>query len=118
MSNQEKVLRILIRERDWLATYDFQNRHGIFVGHRAPARISEVALAHPDMIDTDTSDKTYKYRFKIEDTDKFLPTLPEDFRRAVEEELKGQKIPYYKIVREFQVIGDVAREVFTRKLVH
>lgn len=116
-TNQEKVLRILIKENGWLFTFDFQNRHGIFVGHRGPARISEVANNFPEMIETDRSDKTFKYRFKIEDTDKFLPRLPDNFRRVVEEELKGNHIPYYKIVREYDTSGPVAIERIIKKLV-
>ncbi len=117
VTNQEKVLQILIRERDWLPTFDFQSRHGIFVGHRGPARISEVANDHPEMIETDRSDKTYKYRFKIEETEKFLPKLPEHFRKVVEGELKESKIPYYKVVREINSEGPIAIERIIRKLI-
>jgi len=90
-TNQLKVLEIAIREGgNWLPTFDFQARHGIFVGHRGHARISEMQKKYPEMIEVRTIEgkRTFEYRFKIDETEKFMWTLPPDVKKFVEETLK------------------------------
>ena len=87
-SQIEKTLRILIEEyiknKDaYLKTYEFMQRGQHFVGHRAPARISELSLQYGNMVDIDTSERTYKYRFKGEDVKMFFDYLPDNFKKII-----------------------------------
>lgn len=99
-TQQERVLAILIREQGWLPTYDFQNRFDIFVGHRGPARISELANQYPDMIEQRKMEgkKTYEYRFKVENSHLFFDMLPPKLRKIVLETVRGAKIPMQRYV--------------------
>lgn len=110
MTNKEKVLCILIREKTWLPTYEFQNRHGIFVGHRGPARISELQKEYPYMVEVEQipGKRTYQYRFRSENTLDFLPKLSPEMRKLVETEMKQSGILYQKVVRR-TVIDNVNR---------
>lgn len=110
-TQQEKVLLMLIRSKGaWIPTFDFQSLHGLFVGHRAPARISELANEFKEMIQTERIEgkRTFKYRLRVENSVRFLPTLPDDMRRLVETEMREQEVGYSKLVREWDTSGKVA----------
>jgi len=98
-TQQQKVLQILIRDGGWIPTYEFQNRCGIFLGHRGPARISELANEFPEMIQTDKSDRIYKYRFRFDNVHVALEAYAEwkAFMR-VELEKAGRTFKQYKTV--------------------
>lgn len=102
-----KVVEIAIREGKFLPTYDFENRHGVFVGHRGPARISEVANTYPQMIETDKQGKTYRYRFRFENSAEFMPLLSESWRVFIRQILKetGHTYKVYKQVPVFTESG-------------
>lgn len=68
---------ILIRDGGWIPTYAFQDRCGIFIGHRAPARISELANEMPELIETDKSNHVYNYRLRLDNIHLALEAYPE-----------------------------------------
>lgn len=88
-TDKEKVLRYLINEGNWLYSYDFiGQKPGVFLSHRGPARISELATKYPELIQTDQSEKTYKYRFRFDNTLISLKTLPARLELFVQSELR------------------------------
>lgn len=120
MTNKEKVLCILIREHDWLPTYEFQNRHGIFAGHRGPARISELQKQYPEMVAVDNipGKRTYKYRFRSENSLEFLPKLSPELKLLVETEMKQTGIMYSKkvqrvVIDELTGTAKIIEEIIT-----
>ena len=115
-TNQMKVIEISVREGNWLPAYDFEKRHDIFVGHRGPARISEVANLYPQMIETDKSKKVYRYRFRVENTAEFMPFIPESWRILIRETLT--KIGrHYKVYEEKPVFLESGAVRFEKVLV-
>lgn len=107
-TQKEKVLKILIRDGGWIPTYEFQNRCGIFVGHRGPARISELSIEYPEMVETDKSERVYKYRFRFDNTHVALEVYPE-WRTFLRAELSksGRTFKQYKFVPEDLPNGSV-----------
>ncbi len=108
MTQKEKVLAMLIRNGGWLHTYETQHQGDLFVGHRGPARISELANDYPELVETDKTEKTYKYRFRFDNVHVALDVYPK-WRVFVREELKKAKAPFkeYKIVYEDTGLGTV-----------
>lgn len=96
----DKILMILIEEykqdpKKYLSTFEFMQRASHFIGHRAPARISELSLDYPDMIETDKTEKVYKYRFKGENVNQFYGKLPKKFKDII----RGFRIPVHEHVQ-------------------
>lgn len=104
-TNKLKVLEILIAEKDWLPVYNFQDRHGIFVGHRAPARISELAKEYPTMVEERKIEdkRSYEYRFRKENIEYLFNTLPEELKKFVRSLLEKYHYTFTveKLVPEF-----------------
>ena len=88
MTQHEKIIAIMIREPEkWWHAEDLMSYGDIFVGYKAQARISELALNYPEMIERQKSAKgnrQHMYRFRIENWREYLPKLPEDLRDFVE----------------------------------
>lgn len=87
----EKVLAMMIRDRSperfWYAWEYIGQVHGLFVGHRAPARISELGIDYPDMIESKKDGKYVIFRFRIENYEQFKEKLPASLRAVVTREL-------------------------------
>ena len=110
MTEHKKVLRILIGgSQKWYATYDFVgNTNGTFLSHRGPARISELASKYPEMIQTDATEKVYKYRFKFDNSYLFLQILPKDLADFVREEMSELGHSYQEDKQHVEIRGGVA----------
>ena len=102
LTNHQKVLRILIgNHKEWYFTYDFVGEQfGTFMSHRGPARVSELSKQYPCMIDTDKEGRTFKYRFRFNQTLNFLPMLPKNLKDFVIYELKKNEREYKVLSRE------------------
>ena len=100
-TQKQKVLQILVRDGSWIPTFEFQNRCGIFVGHRGPARISELSIEYPEMVETDKTGKVYKYRFRFDNVHMALEAYP-TWRKLLREELTnaGRSFKQYKTIYE------------------
>lgn len=112
MTQLQKALAILIRDGGWIPTYEFQNRCGLFIGHRGPARISDLAIDYPEMVEVDKKEKTYKYRFKFDNVPLILQAYPR-WRELIKAELTAAKRPFkqYKTVYEDTGEGTVRPRV-------
>ncbi len=90
-TQSEKVIAMMIRdntpERFWYAWEYIGHVHGLFVGHRAPARISELAIDFPDMIESKKDGKYVIFRFRFENYENFKEKLPMSLRAIVVREL-------------------------------
>lgn len=79
------------KKDEWWHAYSFLGEvYQLFVGHRAPARISEVANKYPEMIETmrdPDKPRLYMYRFRHENFEQFRHTLPDDIKQTVIQEL-------------------------------
>ena len=116
MTQHQKVLTILIRLGSakldgWVEAPDFQQYGDIFVGYKAPTRIAELSdpqTGYPEMIERGKIEgKRYlKYRFKHENTAKFLSSIPKEYINIVENELKSLGMSYEKEITEFIYLGN------------
>lgn len=101
MTQHEKVIAIMLQQPNhWWHCEDLVSFGDIFVGYKAQARISELALDYPEMIETRKSSKgnrQYMYLFRSDNSLKFLPTLPVKLRQFVEERMKQKSLPIQKI---------------------
>lgn len=96
--------------QEWWHGEDVLSNGENFVGYKAPARLSELGLDYPEMIETKPSIKGNKqnmYRFRFENTANFLPTLPDDTRQYVKYMLLHNKreVRRYKSVPIFSEDG-------------
>lgn len=91
MTQKEKIIAIMIRgKRDWWHAEDLMADGEIFVGYKAQARVSELAIDYPEMIERTKSTKgnaQHMYRFRFENVHEFLPNLPPKLARFVRQEL-------------------------------
>ena len=95
ISDQQKVLRVLIKGNRWFHSYELIGDYdGTFLSHRGPARISELSTKHSEMIETDRTEKTYKYRFRSENISEMLLMLPVHLAEFVKQELVASQIPF------------------------
>lgn len=100
MTQHEKILAIMLKKPEqWWHSEDLMSHGEIFVGYKAQARISELALDYPEMIETQKSikgNRQHMYRFRTKNSLKFLPTLPVKMRQFVEARMKQQSLPIQK----------------------
>lgn len=76
------VLQYLIDEykngRIWIWSYDFigkTNSKGDFLSHRSPARASDLAIKHPELVEDRSIGNLKVYRLRIENRDKIINFL-------------------------------------------
>lgn len=103
LTQKQKVLRILIRDGGWLPTFKFENHLDVFVGHRGPARISEASYAYPELIETDHSEKVYRYRIRTDNIHNALRAYP-DLAPFLREELKHAGVPFKQYVQGVEYV--------------
>ncbi len=87
MTQHEKVLSIMFsKPEEWWHAEELMSHGDIFVGYKAQARISELALQYPDLIERQPSSKgnrQHMYRLRLDNHEVFLPKLPQDLRDHV-----------------------------------
>lgn len=87
MTQHEKIIAIMMSNPEkWWHSEELMQHGDIFVGYKAQARISELALSYPEMIEREHSTKgnrQHMYRFRMNNIKNFLPTLPQDLRDFV-----------------------------------
>lgn len=90
----EKVVAMMIRDNNpgrWWHAWEYMgNVHDLFVGHRAPARISDLGRSYPQMIETQRDPdkpRLHMYRFRFENYDEFIKILPDDLKQTVIREM-------------------------------
>lgn len=87
MTQHEKIIAIMLKEPErWWHAEDLMSHGDIFVGYKAQARISELALRYPEMIERRMSEKgnrQHQYRFRAENYREFLPKIPQELRDFV-----------------------------------
>lgn len=78
----KSVLQYLIDEygksRIWIWSYDFigkTNSKGDFLSHRSPARASDLAIKHPELVEHRSIGNLKVYRLRIENKDKIISFL-------------------------------------------
>lgn len=90
-TQSEKVIAMMIRRNDekkwWYAWEYIGQVEGLFVGHRAPARISELAINYPEMIESKKEGKFKIFRFRFENYLVFKETITSEMRSVVIREL-------------------------------
>lgn len=111
---------MLKKPEQWWHSEDLMSYEGIFVGYKAQARISELAIDYPEMIETQKSSKgnrQHMHRFRSDNSLKFLPTLPPKMRKFVTDRMRQSKIPVevMQMVPRFNPDGTVSliREAVT-----
>lgn len=103
----EKALAMLIRRGDWLSTIDFtRETEGLFIGYKGQARVSELARAYPEVIETDKTAKIHRYCFKSENTLVGLETLPDGLKTLAKEEIKRRGGSYLEEYTDYERIDD------------
>lgn len=115
-TQKQKVLQILIKDGGWIPTYGFENRLGIFVGHRGPARISELSFELPELIQVDSSENVYKYRLRFDNVHVALEKYP-NWRQFLREELlkAGREFKEFKTVYDSIRLPDGTRVARPRR---
>lgn len=97
MTESEKAIAILLMDTSkWWHVEDLINNGKYFVSYKIQARISELALDYPEMIETRKSSKGnrhHMYRFRSDNSLKFLPALPVKMRQFVSDRMKRNNIP-------------------------
>lgn len=100
MTHQQKVLAMMIRgpKNLWWHAYDFIGEvAGLFVGHRAPARISDIARRYPDLVETmkdPDKPRLHMYRWRHENYAEFIKNINAELKQtALQEMLKKGYIP-------------------------
>jgi len=87
MTQYEKIIAIMMGEPDnWWHAEDLMQQGDYFVGYKAQARISELALKYPEMIERQMSSKgnrQHMYKFRMDNGKEFLTKLPQDLRDFV-----------------------------------
>lgn len=76
------------KNQEWWHAEDLMEKNDIFVGYKAQARISELAIDYPEMIDRMMSNKgnrQHMYRFKFDNARYY--NLPKYLDEFVKEEL-------------------------------
>ena len=92
-SQQQKVLAMMCRgeNNQWWHAYDYIGWiHGLFVGHRAPARISELGREYPELIETikdPDKPRLHQYRLRFDNFHQFRHTLPDDLKSVILSEM-------------------------------
>ena len=94
MTQYEKILAMMIsgREDQWWHAEDLMSCGDIFVGYKAQARISELAIDYPELIERKPSikgNKQHMYRFRFDNTLKGLQSLPIDLQKFCRAELSN-----------------------------
>lgn len=102
LTQKKKILAIMIQGRhEWWHGEDVMSYRGIFIGYKAPTRLSELGLEYPEMLQREPSHKgngQFMYRFRFENTANFMPTLPIYLRVFVREQLErhGRELKEYR----------------------
>lgn len=87
MTQHEKIIAIMLTDTDrWWHAEDLMQHGDIFVGYKAQARISELALTYPEMIARRMSEKgnrQHQYRIQWENWRVFMPKLTQELRDSI-----------------------------------
>lgn len=113
LTQKEKVLKILIKygtDGRWFNTYEFMQYQEIFIGHRGPARISDLARDYPGLIETDSNDKVYKYRFRFNSINSGLETVPPKVKKFILGLMHTENIKY-KVFKSVPVFNEATNSV-------
>jgi hypothetical protein len=84
MTQQETVIAIMLTDPDrWWHCEDLLNNETYFASYKIQARVSELALTYPEMIERRMSEKgnrQHQYRFRGENWREYLPKLTQELR--------------------------------------
>lgn len=111
LTQKEKVILMLVRAKsNWMTVFEFQNAHGLFIGHEGAPRISEVFNDYPTIIERERvpGKKYYRYKLDISKSSEWLPKLSDYVRSIVEKDMQENCIMYQKVVREWDTTGRIA----------
>lgn len=70
----------------WWHAEDLMQHGDIFVGYKSQARISELALTYPEMIERRMSEKgnrQHQYRLRWENWKEFMPKITQEMRDCI-----------------------------------
>lgn len=85
-SGERKVLALMhFTKQNWFMAWEFSKGWvrlpvvgDIFLSHRAPARISDLSVKYPSLIEKRSIGRYVAYRIRYENMDKALDIVPED----------------------------------------
>lgn len=122
LSQKEKALKIMVThpEVGWWHCEDLMQDGDTFVGYKAQARISELALEYPGMIEHTHSDKDvrqYRYRVRFECVPQWIDTLTPRLRALVASWLRESGRTAYRWTDSFEVDEATRMARPVRKLV-
>lgn len=86
MTQEEKILEHMLRNngvQEWFYPPDFMKGGDLFVGYEASARLSEMAKAYPDMIESRRNGKYMERRIRYEGIAHWWSIVPEWIRSAM-----------------------------------
>jgi hypothetical protein len=87
MTQHEKILAIMLSDVEkWWHAEDLMQHGDIFVGYKAQARISELALQYPEMIEREHSTKgnrQHMYRIRWDNWKEFMPKVTQELRDCI-----------------------------------
>jgi hypothetical protein len=97
MNQHEKVWTMLVRggEGKWWNPEEFISWGGLYIGYKAPTRISELATEYSQVIERRKSlkgNRQHQYRFKFEKYNLMRMILPEEYRVLLDSEMEMQKV--------------------------
>lgn len=90
MTQQQKILTIMCRQPSkWFYPYEFMRPDlgDLYVGYKAPTRISELHAKYPYLFQTKKEDKYMQRRLNLKEFDKWYERLDEDLKEVVDREL-------------------------------
>jgi hypothetical protein len=102
ISDKDKILVNLARSpKEWNRAYDLIGGGNTFIGYEVSARLTNAHQSYPHIIDSRMSGRFKERRLRIEDSAEWLPTLPKELARMIEEALERAGKEYNKKVVEY-----------------
>lgn len=77
----EDVLQFMLdhQQKIWWWAWEFMsktNSKGVYLSHRACARVSDLAIHHPDLVEDRRIGRFKVYRLRVENMDKIIEFIP------------------------------------------
>lgn len=97
MSQKENIIILMcLNPYKWWYPYDFMrpDNGALYVGYKAPTRLSELSKSYPKMFDTAQDGKYKIRRVRWLYIDEWLPMLPLKYQKIINEEYVNAQKSY------------------------
>ena len=87
MTQKQKILALMCRQPNkWFYPYEFMkpNLGALYIGYKAPTRITELHKSYPTLFNKKTEDKYMQRQLNIAAIDTWYPTLPEGLKEIID----------------------------------